>query len=246
MNDIYSTSLLEIMPSNLLADKKIRDICQSLDDTLKRISAETNIPALIYNIDTLDSDVIDILAWQFHVDFYDETLPLEKRRELVKKSIDYHRHKGTPYAVDCIVDAVFENGVVEENWEYGGEPYHFRVNNITSPLPDIGKLQQIVKAIQSMKNVRSVLDGIIFKRHIFEKRYIGIAPKQHKKIHIGLNRISDTSVTNTMYFGAGVRQHKKIHIKIATMTDTAIRQTKYVGSAVRQHKKIRIRLSKGD
>lgn len=209
MNDIYSTSLLEIMPANLLADKKIRDICQSLDDTLKRISAETNIPALIYNIDTLDSDVIDILAWQFHVDFYNETLPLEKRRELVKKSIDYHRHKGTPYAMDGVVGTVFPDAVVEENWEYGGEPYHFRINSITVPMADLDTLNQLMRAIKSVKNVRSVLDEIIFKRYLHGEQFHG-GVLSHDKTRFTKPKEIENSLSSGEHYHGGVPSHNKI------------------------------------
>ena len=112
--------LLDIMPPNLLADKKIYNVCLALDSTLKSIFDECNIPSLIHNIDRLDSEFIDLLAYQFHVDFYDEALSLDIRRELVKKSIDYHMRKGTPYAMDGVVGLVFPDGVLEENWEYGG------------------------------------------------------------------------------------------------------------------------------
>ena len=95
--------LLDIMPENLLEDEHIRKITEVIDAALKDIYPETAYPALISRIDELDSDTIDSLAWQWHVDFYDEDLPLEVRRELVKKSIDYHRHMGTNYAVDGVI-----------------------------------------------------------------------------------------------------------------------------------------------
>ena len=64
--------LLDIMPENLLADKNIRNIANVIDKTLKGIYPKTATPAIISRIDELDSDTVDSLAWQYHVDFYDE------------------------------------------------------------------------------------------------------------------------------------------------------------------------------
>lgn len=238
MNDIYSTSLLEIMPANLLADKKIRDICQSLDDTLKRISAETNIPALIYNIDTLDSDVIDILAWQFHVDFYDETLPLKKRRELVKKSIDYHRHKGTPYAMDGVVGTVFPDAVVEENWEYDGEPYHFRINSITVPMADLDTLNQLMRAIKSVKNVRSVLDEIIFKRYLHGEQFHGGMPS-HDKTRVTKPKEIENSLSSGEQFHGGMLSHNKTRFTKPKEIENSLSSGEHYHGGVPSHNKIR-------
>lgn len=204
--------LLDIVPENLLEDKHIRKITEVIDAVLKDIYPETAYPALISRIDELDSDTIDSLAWQWHVDFYDEDLSLEVRRELVKKSIDYHRHMGTNYAVDGVIKTCFQNAEIQENWEYGGNPYCFKVITIHAGIPDEDELGRIVQAINSVKNTRSSLDGLGFQRIIPLTRYRGCAVSAMKSYIIGPPQSKDTVITTKKYRGIAVQTYKEVII----------------------------------
>lgn len=204
--------LLDIVPENLLEDKHIRKITEVIDAALKDIYPETAYPALISRIDELDSDTIDSLAWQWHVDFYDEDLSLEVRRELVKKSIDYHRHMGTNYAVDGVIKTCFQNAEIQENWEYGGNPYCFKVIIIHAGIPDEDELGRIVQAINSVKNTRSSLDGLGFQRIIPLTRYRGCAVSAMRSYIIGPPQSKDTVITTKKYRGIAVQTYKEVII----------------------------------
>ena len=204
--------LLDIVPENLLEDKHIRKITEVIDAALKDIYPETAYPALISRIDELDSDTIDSLAWQWHVDFYDEDLSLEVRRELVKKSIDYHRHMGTNYAVDGVIKTCFQNAEIQENWEYGGNPYCFKVITIHAGIPNEDELGRIVQAINSVKNTRSSLDGLGFQRIIPLTRYRGCAVSAMKSYIIGPPQSKDTVITTKKYRGIAVQTYKEVII----------------------------------
>ena len=204
--------LLDIVPENLLEDKHIRKITEVIDAALKDIYPKTAYPALISRIDELDSETIDYLAWQWHVDFYDEDLSLEVRRELVKKSIDYHRHMGTNYAVDGVIKTCFQNAEIQENWEYGGNPYCFKVITIHAGIPDEDELGRIVQAINSVKNTRSSLDGLGFQRIIPLTRYRGCAVSAMKSYIIGPPQSKDTVITTKKYRGIAVQTYKEVII----------------------------------
>jgi hypothetical protein len=55
--------------------------------------------AIYSRIDTLPEDALDLLGWQFHVDFWRPTAPMAVKRQLVKESIATHRTKGTPESI---------------------------------------------------------------------------------------------------------------------------------------------------
>ncbi|MBQ3448118.1 MAG: phage tail protein I, partial [Synergistaceae bacterium] len=79
--------------------------------------------------DELPENVIDLLAWQWHVDFYEPELPIETKRALVLDSIRWHRKKGTKAA---IVSALGKLGFVPtiKEWyetELQSEPHTFSV-----------------------------------------------------------------------------------------------------------------------
>ena len=153
--------LMDIMPENLLADNNIRNIVEVIDERLKDSYKQTAYPAIISRIDELDSDILDSLAWQYNVDFYDPAINVENKRKLIRESIAWHRLKGTSAAVNQLVSAVFGPSWTKEWFEYGGKPYHFRVvtENVTT---DKAQLKLMYDAIYVAKNVRSVLDNIEF------------------------------------------------------------------------------------
>lgn len=126
------------------------------------------------SIDTEPEDVVDHLAYQLHVDAYDSGLPIETKRDLVKSSIDIHRHKGTPYAVETAVKAIYSDSAVKEWFEYGGKPYYFKVCLISAPLKSSTDIEVLVKAINAAKNVRSWLDRVEFIRRLnCEEHFVG-------------------------------------------------------------------------
>lgn len=159
MANIRDISLVELLPPNLAQDPKVKAAAEALDAELKVVTQAVDQCLIISRIDGLPEDVLDLLAWQFHVDFYEPDLPIEQKRELIKKSIVFHKRKGTPKAVEDLVIAIFGDGQVKEWFEYGGQPYHFKVltNNGSATTTDV---QRFTRAVESVKNARSVLEAV--------------------------------------------------------------------------------------
>ena len=152
--------------------ENVKELAQ-LADTLLHGFDEKILGVLIYPaIDNLPSDLVDALAIQLHCDFYDSRLPLKTRRKLVKSSIAWHRIKGTPAAVEMLLQTLYQDAHVSEWFEYGGRPYFFRVgvdisNTEEGANPDT--MAQVKKVIELAKNVRSWLDLLEFQIHIKEE-----------------------------------------------------------------------------
>ena len=164
--DLQSTSLLDILPPNLLTDKQIYAAARALDDELQKITAATKEALLLPRLDELPEEVIDLLAWQWHVDFYEPVgMNIDTKRRLIKNSIAWHRIKGTPAAVEQVVSAAFDTSHVQEWFEYGGKPYHFKVvtEDVTT---DKDVLERMRRAIHAAKNARSWLETVEFILHL--------------------------------------------------------------------------------
>ena len=228
--------LLDIVPENLLEDKHIRKITEVIDAALKDIYPETAYPALISRIDELDSDTIDSLAWQWHVDFYDQNLSLNKRRTLVKNSIRWHMKKGTKAAVEEMVQTVFESGRVTEWFEYGGEPYHFKIDLLSAPRIVQEDLEKVVRVINSVKNTRSWLDSLGFIRESEGKQYYGIAPHLHKRYVVAQVLHAETS--GNVFIGGVTTNHKANKVKqVSPVYDATNQLSIYSGIVSATHKR---------
>lgn len=210
MRELKHTSLLDVLPPNLAEDETLRNVALALDGEMQRTTELSRMVLLLARIDELDDATIDLLAKQFKVDFYDADTPLERKRELVRTSIAWHRKKGTPAAVQQVVDALIGGAKVQEYWEYGGRPYFFRVGGITGPLVSENTITAIARAIKISKNTRSHLEDIRFERHLGEKVYMGAGVRLHKTIEVAPHKITTTTTTTTMHVSGAIRLHKEV------------------------------------
>ena len=182
MSKLSDIQIKDILPSSIAEDQNVQDIGKTADGLLHGIFEKTACILLLPNLDTLPEDVVDSLAWQYHVDFYEPDMSLTKKRSMVREAIYWHLIKGTPAAVEKVVTAVFNSAVVQENWEYGGDPYWFRVTGISEPLTDGDVIARLSAAIESAKNTRSWCEGIGFQREIDQTIYAGAPILHHKRV----------------------------------------------------------------
>lgn len=181
--DLHSVSLLDLLPESLKQDPFVRALAEAVSVEMRAISAESRKVLLYEYIDELPEDVIDLLAWQDHVDFYSPDLPIEQKRELVKQSFANHMRKGTPWAVEQVVSTVFKDGKVTEWFEYGGEPYHFKVTT-KGAIPDINTLQALFRAIDVVKRRSTRLEAVSIERDCQAQLYVGASMSRIRIITI--------------------------------------------------------------
>ena len=169
MRDLGNITLLELLPPSISGDLDIIAAAKSIDVELRKVTESIDNVAIIHNLvkrKITDPALLSILADQFHVDFWDEDLPLKAKQDLVVTWLDMHTRKGTPSAVEDIIKIVFADADVVEWYEYGGRPYCFVVLvrkdlDAMEVTPDDTK--GVVTAIQTVKNTRSWLEYIRYE-----------------------------------------------------------------------------------
>ncbi|GIO39083.1 hypothetical protein J41TS12_39440 [Paenibacillus antibioticophila] len=165
MIDLKSLSMLDMLPDNLKQDPNITAAAKALDSSLQGLSEQIMKLPRFSRLDQLNDDEADELAWQFHVDFYDPDLPIEQKRELVKNAFLFHRRKGTPAAVEELIEILFGTGQVEEWFEYGGEPGYFRVRT-TDQTATNERAQEFIRAVDSVRRLSAHLESVILEETI--------------------------------------------------------------------------------
>jgi len=105
----------ELLPPNLQNDQNIQALCEAIDQALS-FENELDI-LLVYLIGNVPSDVLPLLAWQFHVDFWKPDFPLETKKTLIKNSIKWHRYKGTPWAIKKALEWFAVEAEIIEYWQ---------------------------------------------------------------------------------------------------------------------------------
>ena len=111
---------------------------------------------------------MDVMAYDLHVDWYDYSYPIEVKRRTIRDSIQVHRRLGTKYAVEKALGAVYPGTKVEEWFEYGGDPYKFRVViGATEAGITADRQAAVLDRVRFYKNLRSHLEAISYQ---IEKR----------------------------------------------------------------------------
>ena len=233
--DLQSISLLDILPQNLLADAQIYAAARALDDELQKVTEATRDTLILPRIDELSETVIDLLAWQWHVD-----LSIDTKRRLVCESIAQHRIKGTKAAVEKMVQTVFKEGVVSEWFEYGGEPYHFRIDLLTAPNITQDDTARLLAVVNAAKNVRSWLDELRFRRETHNTAYLAAAPSIHTTYEIHPAQITDATAEGGRHIGAAVSTHTAYEVYPDTVRDAAIGSTLHAGGIGSIYKSIEV------
>lgn len=161
MNSLQDYSVIDLMPNSLKVDPFIIVLAEAIEIQLKQAFQEAETLANFSDVDNLPEILLDYLAHQKHVDYYENDSPIQQKRGLIKNHLLWHQKKGTPWAVESAVNTVFGDIKLSEWFEYGGSPYSFKIDiQLTTIGPTEQTINLVEKLINSYKNKRSWLDSI--------------------------------------------------------------------------------------
>lgn len=177
MIKLETARLSEILPSSLLRDEKIKALAQALDTEIINLTAATREVLFLPRLDELSGPILDLLCNQFHVDFYEPLyLDDETKKKLIRESIAWHKRKGTRWAVERICEQFSHSIKIKEWYEYGGNPYWFKV--ITKPFKSEDDLHNFYSRLKDAKNVRSHC-SLELQIKAKNTTYVGIGQYKH-------------------------------------------------------------------
>ena len=226
MQTIWTPKLTDIMPESLLNDPKFRASAEALDLELERLSTAAREVLHLPRLDELDGRILDFLAEQFHIDFWEPLyLTDAEKKNLIRESIAWHRIKGTPAAVEQIANAAFRDAEVIEWFDYGGRPYHFWIKSRGfKETPD--GFKTFLRMLYMAKNVRSWCDKIIIDYPAAELNlYYGVVPIETGRKEVGIAHPTDKRID--LYAGIVTFKGGRTGTFIAKPQDTTV--TAYIG-----------------
>lgn len=157
---IYEVKWEDLLPEVLKRDPKMAALAKAIAEQKRKIAKEIYRAQFWNQLDCLPDEILDVLAYDLHIDWYDPGAERSAKLEAIEGSVKVHKTLGT---VDSVVDAlaaVFAGTVVLEEWfEYGGEPYSFRVT-----LDGDGDIKAILKVINRSKRLSAWMDVLRFLR----------------------------------------------------------------------------------
>lgn len=156
---LNSDSLMTILPSVLDKDEGMHNLAKTVSLNIDTVKDSLKEAGIYYRLGELPEELLDVLAEDLGVFWYDYNHLLETKRRVIESCFDVHKHLGTKGAMLKAVCSVWPNSGIEEWFQYGGDPYYFRVmveanNGDGEPI----RFTEIDKTVQIYKNARSWLE----------------------------------------------------------------------------------------
>ncbi len=215
MIDLRECTTLQIMPEVLRKDMAVQAASYALRETVRMLLEKVSRASVYAMLDTMPDEIVDLLAEEFRAQYYDTSLPVEDKRGAVKKALLWHCRAGTVSAVQELTNFVWKSSSakVQEWFDYGSDPYLFRIMLDTDMSIDEEKIDAFLAAMWKVKNTRSHLESITFRRCIDNKLYVGAAPYSWGKIVITDVWKDKYPMQRDVHFGIKPVTRKRIRIR---------------------------------
>lgn len=160
---MFTVSIDKWLPRFLLNDKYGYAIAKAIERALQTMNdtVRTGVD-LMDNYASMPEWRLDELAWEYSIPWYDYDADLEEKRRTISGYSDTYSRLGTVRAVRDAVAAVGGDAQVDEWYQYGGQPYHYRVFSQLSGDADPSLITRARARAEYAQNVRSVLDAIYY------------------------------------------------------------------------------------
>lgn len=225
---LHDLKLIELLPDSIKNAETLNALALAIDSELNEVTNHIDEAIIIPRIDELSEDLIDLLAWQFHVNFYEPLgIDLQKKRELIKNSIAFNRLKGTKGIVENILKILYSDDVSIIEWfEYGGEPYTFKVKTNMHATQE--NMQKFFEIVNTIKNTRSHLDGFVINAKSNMGVFYGQVTKIVNKTYIKMDTAKIDTKPSVMYIGQYNIFKQKIRINMDSTVIPSLKQENYV------------------
>lgn len=150
-------------PQFLMRDRNGRALAMAIDAAMAEFAriARDGV-AQINDVDKMAEWRLDEVAWEYALPWYDYNADVESKRRVIQSIYDTISIMGTPRAVANVISASLGSVARLAEWfEYDGEPYHFRVIS-SGEILSTEELTKLYAAIDAAKNVRSVMDNLLW------------------------------------------------------------------------------------
>lgn len=162
-NSMYDIDFTRALPLPLKNDKNMLALGRVVAAELQENIRLSRLCIIYARIDELEEDILDVLAYDLHVDWYDDSYPVEAKREVIKNSVRVHKRLGTKYAVVTALRSVFPYSEVEEWFEYNGTHHRYRIVLDLTDAKAPADLEQIIQTARFYKRMTAHLDEIIYQ-----------------------------------------------------------------------------------
>jgi phage tail P2-like protein len=164
MTDLSDLTLLQILPDSIRGDEQVQAMAEALQPDIDALNALIPTIELYSRIDELPEPILRMLAWEHRVYKNEWALAqtIEAKRDLVRNSFELNQRRGTRQSLERVLSLLDVDASVQEWFEYGGEPYRFKVNvlSIGGQSLTAEQFAQVNAIVEQYKPLRAALETI--------------------------------------------------------------------------------------
>lgn len=176
MIKLQDGQISQILPEYLSERDAVKALSFAIRQAVRQLIGYCQNISVFAVLDTAPEYILDLLALELNTQYYDDALEAGVKRRLIKNTLIWYISAGTPKAVEELVSSVFGTGEVREWYEYGDEPYYFKI--ITDALLTSDTFEYFSLMIERVKNARSHLRSIDIYRTVEQRVFWGLGVLQ--------------------------------------------------------------------
>lgn len=172
MTKLEDSRIEQIVPGYLAQKQEVKALSYAINRALRRAMEYSDKTGVFASIDTASDEVLDLLAIELGTQYYDTSLAIDRKRELISNTMLWYMSAGTKSAVEELADSIFGGlSEIEEWFEYNGSPGTFRMyvdisDSVLHPVSDVDVNDMINKMAKS-KRLSAHLDSLSYMvRHV--------------------------------------------------------------------------------
>jgi len=169
--ELQDDDILHFVPEFMRSDPAVISLAAWTSGIVRRLFAQARLLTLWDKIDSLMDAELDELAWALDISWYASSAPHSEKVSVIRCSEVIKARIGTPFALETVMQSVLGSGTVIEWYEYGGDPYHFKLLvNAEDGDPANPALLRLLNAV---KRESAWFDGLEAVIRISSAAYIG-------------------------------------------------------------------------
>lgn len=157
--NINDMDFIQLIPAFMKEDEAVQGLSEGVNRVTEELAAKIKLFTTWNQIDNMTGAELDMLAEELHISWYDKTASMDVKRELIKNSDLIHAKMGTNWAVQNVIETYFGSGEIQDWYEYGGEPHHFKVSTSNQSVTSEAA-EKFLNVLNKVKRKSAFLDGI--------------------------------------------------------------------------------------
>lgn len=201
MIDFIQGGLQDIWPEQ---SPEIQALSYAIQNAIRLVKKKADAARIYASVDNLPENILDYMAVELRTMYYDQGLDIEQKRAIIKNTLKWYAHAGTPATVEEMVEVIFGVGQVVEWFDFTEPPYipgTFDILTSAILTPDI--MNKLNAMLRKAKNTRSHLRRVIIEREIHAGTVVAIRQVAVQETVV-LNYIQESKELDAPIYAAAV------------------------------------------